>query len=553
MGHLINLSLVFHTIRHLKFKQVFYRTYYYFLKPTKGKNTHPCLRNVTILYSFPSYIEPATLDGHVFKFLNHKARISKRWNLKELPKLWLYNLHYQDDLNSRGSENRKKLCEHLVDSWLLNNPPSKGIGWESYCISLRVINWIKWFYRRECSDVHEAWLKSLTIQVYILEQKLEYHILANHLFVNAKALIFAGVYLDGEDAERWLLKGVKIIDQEITEQFLSDGAHFELSPMYHSMLLWDLADLINLARTSQIDSLLSREDSWHSVFVAGMDWLKLMIHPDKKISFFNDSTFGVAPSYNDLSNYASFLKIYLNDNEATSKLSSNFAAESGYCIVDWGEGYRLIADLARVGPDYQPGHAHADTLSCELSLFGQRVLVNSGISQYGKSSERQRQRSTCAHNTVEVNEMNSSNVWSGFRVAQRAYPFGIHYHKSSHEVKISGSHNGYCKLFSKVVHRRTWIATTNNLLIEDCLIGRYKTAVAYWHIHPDIKISKIDNAHFLLKLASGKSATLAISGADISIESDTWHSGFGKSLHSNKIVLRFLDSNVITSVNWGSK
>ena len=80
MGHLINLSLVFHTIRHLKFKQVFYRTYYYFLKPTKGKNTHPCLRNVTILYSFPSYIEPATLDGHVFKFLNHKARISKRWN-----------------------------------------------------------------------------------------------------------------------------------------------------------------------------------------------------------------------------------------------------------------------------------------------------------------------------------------------------------------------------------------------------------------------------------------------------------------------------------------
>jgi hypothetical protein len=33
----------------------------------------------------------------------------------------------------------------------------------------------------------------------------------------------------------------------------------------------------------------------------------------------------------------------------------------------------LILDVAPVGPDYLPGHAHADTLSFELSLFGQRA------------------------------------------------------------------------------------------------------------------------------------------------------------------------------------
>jgi uncharacterized heparinase superfamily protein len=59
-----------------------------------------------------------------------------------------------------------------------------------------------------------------------------------------------------------------------------------------------------------------------------------------------------------------------------------------------------LLDVAPIGPDYQPGHAHADTLSFELSLFGQRLLVNSGTSEYEISPVRQYERSTKAHNTV---------------------------------------------------------------------------------------------------------------------------------------------------------
>ena len=38
----------------------------------------------------------------------------------------------------------------------------------------------------------------------------------------------------------------------------------------------------------------------------------------------------------------------------------------------------------------------------ELSLFGHRMLVNSGVSCYGDSRERLRQRATAAHNTVVI-------------------------------------------------------------------------------------------------------------------------------------------------------
>ena len=85
----------------------------------------------------------------------------------------------------------------------------------------------------------------------------------------------------------------------------------------------------------------------------------------------------------------------------------------------------MLIDVAKIGPDYLPGHAHADTLSFELSLYGKRLLVNSGISRYGTSLIRQFERSTEAHNTVAIDNKNSSEVWSGFRVARRAYPLDL--------------------------------------------------------------------------------------------------------------------------------
>ena len=85
----------------------------------------------------------------------------------------------------------------------------------------------------------------------------------------------------------------------------------------------------------------------------------------------------------------------------------------------------IIADVADIGPDYIPGHGHADVLSFELSLFGKRVIVNSGISTYELSEDRYKQRSTELHSTITIDNKNSSEVWGGFRVANRAKVFDI--------------------------------------------------------------------------------------------------------------------------------
>src|SRR5690606_30037047 len=77
----------------------------------------------------------------------------------------------------------------------------------------------------------------------ILYHNLEYHLLGNHLLENGFSLFFAAYYFKDDKLYK---KSFKILKIELKEQILSDGAHFELSPMYHQILLHRLLDCVNL-------------------------------------------------------------------------------------------------------------------------------------------------------------------------------------------------------------------------------------------------------------------------------------------------------------------
>ena len=96
----------------------------------------------------------------------------------------------------------------------------KGNGWEPYPISLRIVNWVKWFL--VYNQYNEERLISLSLQSKVLMQTLETHLLGNHLYANAKALVFAGLFFKGKEADLWLNKGLKIFKDEIPEQILAD-------------------------------------------------------------------------------------------------------------------------------------------------------------------------------------------------------------------------------------------------------------------------------------------------------------------------------------------
>ncbi|MGE0581156.1 MAG: heparinase II/III family protein [Steroidobacteraceae bacterium] len=463
------------------------------------------------------------------------------WQAPGAQKLWIYNLHYFDDLNAREAQTRAQWHRNLLDRWVEENPLGHGIGWEPYPVSRRIVNWVKWAARGNVLTL--ACLQSLALQMRWLGGRLEYHILGNHLFANAKALVYAGLFFDGDEAERCYARGLKLVQQQLQEQVLADGGHFELSTMYHAVVLEDLLDLVNVLRA------YGREPpgSWLTIVARMQRWLGLMNHPDGDIAFFNDAAFAVAPVAAQLDAYALRLGLPLPANESAALVRLE---TSGYVRAVAGPAF-LLCDCAAVGPDHLPGHAHADTLSFELSLLGHRVLVNSGTSVYGTGAERQRQRGTAAHNTVVVNGCDSTEVWGGFRVARRARA-SLHGATSTGEgVIVDASHDGYRRQRGNNEHRRRWTLTEEFLCIEDQVTGNFDTAEACLHLHPDIGAILSTPFEVMLRHGSQSLGRITFEGAAaIDLVSGTWHPRFGATVSNLRIVARFAGATLVTRVLW---
>ncbi|GGW58907.1 heparinase II/III family protein [Alishewanella tabrizica] len=534
MSLLSKFQRLYHTIKPLRFEQIAYRIYYK-AKPLRKINvTVNVSKPADWEWSGPEVIKPSFLGNNEVCFLNLKGVVNsaKDWNNQAFEKLWLYNLHYFDDLNAQDSKARFSIQLELVKRWIAENPAVFGNGWEAYPLSLRLVNWIKW-YNRAGLNIPDI-ICSIEVQANALSKQLEYHILGNHLFANAKALVFVGCFLQGDSASKYLKLGLKILEREIPEQFLEDGGHFELSPMYHGILLWDLLDLINLAELTGRSELAAKLPWWRNVAIKALNWLRIMRHPDGEVSFFNDSTMGIAATPEQLFNYATILGLEFETMPLPLLVT---LPVSGYSRVSMPE-HTLLLDHAAVGPDYLPGHAHADTLSLEWSVELNRVLVNSGTSIYGISEERLRQRKTAAHNTVVVDDADSSEVWSGFRVARRAYAKLLHSNLDKDNVTLIASHDGYKRLNGKVNHTRQVTVMTKSLSVIDRLQGRFNNAHMYWHLHPNIKVTQIAPCELSLTLLCGKVLKVS-SNVPLQILPSTWHPGFGETIMSNKIIADF--------------
>ncbi len=525
-----------HTLRFLKPVQMYGRVRFRVARPSPDLRSAPPVRVITGVWRTPPR-RPATLVGPSRVHLLNQTRDlhgPAAWSTADVPRLWLYNLHYFDDLASASDTEHTAWQRALIERWMAENPPAQGPGWEPYPTSLRIVNCVKWIAG---GAAPVAGLDaSLAVQARWLSRRIEHHLLANHLFVNAKALCIAGVFFDGDEAASWRETGLKILARELPEQVHADGGHFEASPMYHALFLEDLLDLINAAALAPglipEDTLLS----WREAASRMLAWLGAMTHPDGEISFFNDAAIGIAPPLAALQHYASALGV------SPASLAPN---DSGYVRATRGLATLLI-DTAPVGPDYQPGHAHADTLSFELSLGTQRVFVNSGTSTYAPGPQRDAERSTPFHNTVTINNLNSSDVWGGFRVARRARARQLRRidHAGTPFV-LTASHDGYATERGRPIHERTFELSPDRLVVIDRCAGA-RSAVARFHLHPSV----IQNGALALRCADGRQLRWHAKGGSTRLVASQWFPEFGMAVANLCLEVTLTGPECRTEFEW---
>lgn len=532
------------TVRYLRFVQIYYR----FLRKFKQPIVSEILLDPPPLRP-PNWIHvklhQEKIDVNLnARFLNKQKKLDLPlvWTDESEDLLWRYNLHYFDDLVADTSEDKREVQRQLLYSWIGANPPGFGVAWEPYPTSLRIVNILKaWMGGLDLDDVV---FNSLYSQASYLSNNLERHLLGNHYFTNLKALFFAGVIFSNS---RWCNIAFEGLCAEIPEQVLADGANFELSPMYHSLMLVDMLDMYNLSRAypkrcpDELIALIV------SKIPKMLEFLGLMSHPDGGVSFFNDSVDGISPQKSCIEDYALSLgfiipKLY---KESVQLMD---ARHSGYFCATVS-GNKLIFDAGQVGPDYIPGHAHADTLSFELSIGSQRVFVNSGISEYGLSRKRHNQRKTAAHNTVEVNGTDSSEVWSSFRVGKRARLVNRQGSISSSDmIVMTASHDGYKTRCAGCVHTRELKLTEGSLTVSDSLDGKFKFATAYFYFHPNLKVDLSDG---VLEIKSSKfSMQSDLSGRIVSLSDSFWHPEFGVEIPNKVLKVEFIGRELEIEFSW---
>ncbi|MBI3652594.1 MAG: alginate lyase family protein [Acidobacteria bacterium] len=475
--------LLFHTLRYSTPRQLFFRLFGIIKKqllllpspaPTytlRGENPP-----TTKYLQHDCWNRREDLRQGIFGFLNRVERLGwpVDWRASHLPRLWQYHLHYFNYLYLLNAAEQIDLCVQ----WQRAHPVGKGVAWHPYPTALRIINWCK----ARCE--HPEVLRSLYEQAAYLYRHLESHHPGNHILENARALIFAGRFFAGQgEAQRWLERGLQIYRRETPRQVLADGGHFERSPMYHALMLEGYLDVLNL--------LPDLEDREFFIETAKRmsDFLLSVTHPDGNLALLNDATQEIAPTTEELLNYAKTLLNY----RATKKL---LFPDSGYFIYEGATAY-LIIDGGAISPDDLPAHAHADIFSYELSLQGKPVIVDAGVFEYAEGEMRDYVRSTRAHNTVCVDGLSQAECWGSFRVARRYAPQAVSFHRTGYRSQFQGTFEGYAKLIGDRISHQRQIECDEpqrRIVVRDALQGRGEHRVeSCIHLHPDAKLTVTKN------------------------------------------------------------
>jgi uncharacterized heparinase superfamily protein len=290
---------------------------------------------------------------------------------------------------------------------------------------------------------------------------------------------------------------------------LADGVHFERSPMYHERVVHVLEMLTATRAPALVDRITADLERARAA-------LARLCHPDGEIALLNDAAFGIAPH--------------------PAELLGESPPDGAFALRDAGyygartAGHYIVCDAAPIGPDYLPGHAHGDLLSFELSLAGQRVVVDAGVHGYDGDPLRAWCRSTRAHNTVEIDGEDQCEFWSTFRVARRGRPRDVVWTPHPDGFRLSAWHDGYQRLPGRPRHAREfrWFADGVLLVRDRVTAARPVAAVSRLHLHPECAVDEVSAFCARIRHPGGVFSVTFAGAGDLVVEDSVYCPEFGR-------------------------
>jgi len=459
---------------------------------------------------------------------------------------WITALHsfaWLRDLRAAGGESARRAAQDLVDNWILENRFWDQVTWHPVVVGQRLYYWLSQydFYGGPAElPFRQALLTSARRQASHLSHVLPAGLSGADLMSAVKGLIYAGICLPGAEAFRE--KGLAILMRDLPRQVMADGGHGERSPASHLSVLRDFIDIraaLHAANASVPDDLQS------AIHVMGL-FLRLLQQGDGGLPLFNGS--------NEEEGWQIDIVLQRSGGRKRTLMS---APQNGFQRLQAGRTLVILdaGEPPRPGLDQR---AHAGTLSFEMSVGKERVIVNCGA-QSGHKDWQDVQRSTAAHSTLIVNETNSSELLPGGGIGQRRPSVTCRRDEDDGNLWLDTSHDGYLELFDCTHHRRIYLsANGEDLRGEDKLVfpkgksrPEFHSFAIRFHLHPDVQATLTNSGEaVVLKTLKGEGWRFRAAGAVLSLGRSVYLGRAGELRRTQQIVLEGEAKAPETTVKW---
>ena len=476
-----------------------------------------------IEFIFFNQLVPLTLDEMKWEQKDFTSEVRENW-IKQLNSFDFIKDYKDNHIN-------EKQINFLIIDWIAKNKNEHSESWEPYTLSKRLTSWVKWLNTNQVTPEIASIMKlSISLQLKRLFVDLEYHKPAYHLLENIRGFLFgcssiinSSQYFNNE-MEYQLEEIITEALKQINVQILSDGGHFERSPMYHSFALEIVKDIKELARKISKQGFLLPEVLNKSIELVNLceekiklmnEWLEYLTMSDGFIAQFNDSSRIMGHSHS-----------FENNTELLEP--------SGY-FVKHEKDYSFILSCGSPSPSFLPEHSHCDMLSYELTINENRAIIDSGCSGYDNEVLRLMSRETESHNLPMIQHQEQSDIWGIYYFGKRARIIERTYIPEKAELKVTIEDQ-----FKQIIERKI-VFSNNKIEILDSLKKRRMQGcfVSLLHLDPKLELEEVkeETSNMIICKMTDKKKFSIITESNIRINDYISFPDFGKSIGAKMLIL----------------
>ncbi|MBV9813847.1 MAG: heparinase II/III family protein [Acetobacteraceae bacterium] len=415
------------------------------------------------------------------------------------------------DLRALGTDAARMRARQLTNEWIAAGG-GDAIAHRPDVAGARLAAWLGHydFFAASADDgFRQRLMARLVADARRLAASLPTEEMDGRAIVALKGLIAAAVAMP--ERAGFLSRALKVLTQELARQIQPDGTHCERSPAQQLAVLQDLAEIRALLQSAQVAAPLALPSAIERMAPA----LRTLRHGDGGLALFNGTK----------EEAATLVELALAQAGRGGRAPASLG-DGGFQRLQAGRSVLLMDCGAPAAPKLDR-FAHAGTLSFELSIGRDRLIVNCGAAPGAGPQWREATRASAAHSTLIIADTSSSEV-KGDGLGRRPEHVEVTRQEANGAHWLDASHDGWSKPFGAVHRRRLYMSENGeDIRGEDAVEAASPQPYAIrFHLHPDVDASmQQDGEAVLLRTPSGSGWRLRAGGARMALEESVYLGG----------------------------